>query len=186
MPTLSSGADKLRQLATASAFLCLSLMLSFAESILFPTGLLPIAGAKLGLANAAVLLCASVMGRRYGAAVSFSRVLLTFVLFGNATSALYSFSGALLSFIGIALCNSSRKLSFFGKSIISAVLHNTAQVICAVVLLGLPAAALLGWMLLVGLLCGGFTGILLNLSYGTVIKSTSLLTRHENQYTHIK
>lgn len=178
MPTASSGADKLRRLTASAAFLCLSLMLSFTESILYPAGLLPIAGAKLGLANVAVLLCTSVMGRRYGAAVSLSRVLLMFILFGNITSAMYSLSGALLSFIGIALCHSSKRLSFFGKSVISAVLHNTAQVICATVLLGLPAAALLGWMLLVGLLCGGFTGTLLNLSYPTVLKGTSVLTGH--------
>lgn len=177
MQTSSQGANHVRRIVYAGAFLCAALMLSLAESIVFPTGILPIPGAKPGLANAAILLCAVIMGRRYAAAVSFARIILMFFLFGNGTSIIYSLSGAALSFLGIALLCRSKQLSFFGKSIIAAILHNIAQAICAALILGFSAVALIPWMILTATLCGGFTGIILNLLYPTLIKAIPNISR---------
>lgn len=166
----SPDAKKTRYVVAGGAFLCAALMLSLAESLIFPTGILPIPGAKPGFANAAILLCAVMLGRRYALAVSVCRVLLMFFLFGNATSLIYSVSGAVLSFAGIAILYNSQKLSFLGKSVISAILHNIAQVLCAAAILSRAALLLFPWMTLTAILTGGITGILLNLSYNTVYK----------------
>ena len=170
MQTSLQDADRTRRLAYSAAFLCAALMLSLAESILLPTGLFPIPGAKPGLANAAVLLCATLLGRKRAAAVSLARVTLMFILFGTGTSAIYSFSGAALSFIGIALFCNNPQLSFFGKIIIAAVMHNIAQALCAMLIFGLPAAVLIPWMIIAAVICGGFTGLLLNLIYPAITK----------------
>lgn len=170
MQTSLPDGSRIRRLCAAGAFLCAALMLSLAESIIFPSGLLPIPGAKPGFANAAVLLCAVFLGRRYAGAVSLCRVLLMFLLFGNAASVIYSLSGAFFSFLGICLFCRCPGLSFFGKSVIAAVLHNTAQLFCAVLLFGIPAISLAPWMILAAVFCGGISGTVLNLSYGAVMR----------------
>ena len=177
MQMSSQAGNRVRRVAYTGAFICAALMLSLAESVVFPTGILPIPGAKPGLANAAILLCAVIMGRRYAASVSFARILLMFFLFGNGTSVIYSLSGAALSFLGIALLCNNRLLSFFGKSIIAAILHNIAQAICAAAILGFSATALIPWMILTATLCGGFTGIILNFLYPILIKAIPNINR---------
>lgn len=173
MQILSRDAERTLKLAYTAAFLCAALMLSFAESIIFPAGLLPIPGAKPGLANAVILLCSVFMGKARAGAVSFARILLMFFLFGNGSSVIYSLSGALLSFIGIILISNNKHLSFFGKSIITALLHNTAQIICAVIFFGFPAAVLLPWMMLSAVLCGGFSGFILNICFDPLTRAIS-------------
>lgn len=173
MQMLSRDADRTARLACSAAFLCASLMLSLAESFIFPTGLLPIPGAKPGLANAVILLCSVILGRKYAGTVSLARVMLMFFLFGNGSSILYSLSGAVLSYVGIIVISGNRHLSFFGKSVITAILHNMAQVICAVIIFGFPAWTLFPWMILSAVLCGGFTGIVLNLCYNPITKAMS-------------
>lgn len=170
MPISSPDAKRTRLLAAEGAFLCAALMLSLAESFVFPAGILPIPGAKPGLANAAILMCATTLGRRYALSVSVCRVLLMFFLFGNATSVIYSVSGMIISFIGIALVCKNEKLSFLGKSVISAVLHNFAQILCAAMILSPAAMYLLPWMILAAILTGGISGIILNLTYNAVYK----------------
>ncbi len=167
------GGNNARSVALGGAFLCAALMLSLAESLLFPAGFLPIPGAKLGLANSAVLLCAAMMGRAPALAMSIARVLLMFILFGNGSSALYSLFGALLSFVGIALLIGNTRLSFIGKSVVSAVLHNTAQLICGAMIMGRYVMLLLPAMMLAALLSGLVTGIILNIIYPMTAKIIS-------------
>ena len=184
MRTSSSGAEtptvaksgRAARAAASGAFLFAALALSLAESLAFPVGILPIPGAKPGLANAAVLLCAHLMDKRSAAMVSLCRVILMFFLFGNASSLIYSMSGAALSFVGIILTAGCKSLSFLGKSVIAASLHNTAQTLCAVFIIGAPAAALFPYMLLSAVLCGGITGVLLNFVYKPVRLAAKKLT----------
>ena len=166
----SQGADRARFVALSGAFLCAALMLTLAENLAFPAGLLPIPGAKIGLANSAILLCTATLGRAPAFAVSMARVLLMFILFGNGSSAIYSLSGALLSFIGIAFLINNRHLSFIGKSVISAVLHNIAQVICASAIIGEDVMLIMPVMVLTALGAGVLTGIIINLIFDKVRK----------------
>ena len=164
----SSSADKshpsgVTALVYAAAFLTAALMLSLAEALLLPTGLLPIPGAKPGLANAAVLLCAKMLGRKYAAAVSFARVVLMFFLFGSATSFMYSLAGALCSFILISLILDLKIFSYLGKSMAAAVCHNLAQLFCATLIIGKAVLFLAPYMIISGVICGAFTGFILNL-----------------------
>lgn len=168
----SQAGNRAKNVALTGAFLCGALMLSLAESFIFPAGILPIPGAKLGLANSVILLCAVIMGRASALAVSAARVILMFLLFGNGSSLLYSLSGATLSFIGIAILVDNKKLSFIGKSIISAALHNTAQTLCAAFFMGNFLLALLPLMIIAAILSGAVTGFIINLIYKRIRKIT--------------
>ena len=184
MRTTSPGAEattgaksgRAARAAASGAFLFAALALSYAESLVFPAGILPIPGAKPGLANAAVLLCAQLMGKRTAGMVSLCRVILMFFLFGSASSLIYSLSGAALSFVGIIMVTGCKDLSFLGKSVVAASLHNTAQTLCAIFIMGAPAAALFPYMLLSAVLCGSITGVLLNLIYKPAWRATKKLT----------
>ena len=173
MQTSSPDAKKsrVRNLALGGGFLCGALMLTLAESFVFPTGILPIPGTKPGLANAAVLLCSVMISKKYAFSVSIARVILIFFLFGNGTSVIYSTSGAILSFVGIMIFADSANLSFLGKSVISAILHNTAQILCAAMFFSTAVFALFPWMILSATLCGGVTGIVLNFIFPAVNKA---------------
>jgi len=172
----SSSADKMcpsgtTALVYAAAFLTAALMLSLAEALLLPTGLFPIPGAKPGLANAAVLLCAKMLGRKYAAAVSFARVLLMFFLFGSATSFMYSLSGAICSLILISMILDLSIFSYLGKSMAAAVCHNLAQLICATLIIDKAVLFLAPYMILSGVVCGAFTGFVLNLCSPALIRA---------------
>ncbi len=161
-----------RGLAYDGAFLCAALMLSFAESVLLPAGILPFPGTKPGLANAAILLCAETRGKARAGAVSLARLLISFFLFGSGTSVLYSLAGAALSFVGILLvCTIRSPFSFLGKSLVCAALHNVGQLLCALLLIGEATVLLMTpWMLIASQICGAFTGIILNLVYTVLFK----------------
>ena len=78
---------KTKRLAFDAAFVCLALALSYLESFL-PPFVFP--GAKLGLTNIALTVCAYRYFVTDAAAVSFCRILISFLLFGNVTSLLFS------------------------------------------------------------------------------------------------
>lgn len=156
---------ELRWLFCTSAFLAAALMLSFLENVLLASEFMLLPGAKLGLANAAVLLASHICGMSSGAAVSALRAVLSFLLFGNYVSFLYSAAGAVLSLCALAVIIRCRALSFLGKSVVCAVFYNIGQTLCAVFLLGDAAVSLFPYMIVAGAVCGGFTGIILNCVY---------------------
>ncbi len=151
---------------TTAMYVTCALMLSFLESLLPP---LPVPGAKLGLANLALLLCFCHMGPGWGTISAFVRWLLTGILFGSGTSLLFALSGtcctvAMLWFL--RCIPFGRRLSFLGLSVLSAVAHCLGQLGCAGILYGWGLSVLSmygGWLLLLGTGCGAFTGMVANL-----------------------
>lgn len=90
-----------------------------------------IPGAKLGLANAAVITVLYALGWKSAICVSFVRIALSAAVFGNAFSFLYSAAGAVLSLTGMILLMRTNKFGIVGISTIGGVLHNIGQLIVA-------------------------------------------------------
>jgi heptaprenyl diphosphate synthase len=121
----------------------------------------PIPGIKLGLAN--IITVFAVYRYRAGEvfAVVIARILLGAVFAGNLYAVIYSLSGAALCLAGMLVFRKFiDERHLWISSVFGAVLHNTGQLLAAVLLLGTPQI-LLYWpfLLLSGCLSGFFTGL---------------------------
>lgn len=149
---------KVKKLTYLSFFLCIALITHFIES-LFPP-IIPVPGVKMGLANCVTLTVCILYGRREAAIVLFLRILIGSLFFGGGMQFIYSLCGGILSFITIALlCR--YKENIWAVSALSAVSHNTGQIIAAVFITKIKY---LWWYLFpltfFGILSGIFTGII--------------------------
>ncbi len=162
---IGSSPDRRRRLAADAALLGAALMLSWLEAVVPLGGWIPLPGAKLGLANFAVLLAAERYSAADAAAVSFARVAVAALLFGSVTSFAFSLSGAILAWAALALlCRFRPPMSWIGVSLLCAAAHNMGQLLCAA--LWLHEAALLSYapaLLLFAAASGTLTGIPVNL-----------------------
>ncbi len=110
--------------------LAFALILSYVESLLpLQTG---IPGAKLGLANLAVILCLYLLGWREAVLLTTLKALLAGFLFGNLLMIAYSLAGAWTSVLVMILL---KKTKWFHIPVVSGaggVAHNMGQLIVAV------------------------------------------------------
>jgi len=120
-----------------------------------------IPGMKLGLANIAVLIALYTGGTKAGITVSIIRIILVGLTFGNPYSAIYGLSGGVMS---LAVMIALKKTDFFGVmgvSMAGGVAHNLGQLLCAMILLKLPAVfTYLSYLMLVGTVTGVLIGII--------------------------
>ena len=120
-----------------------------------------IPGMKLGLANIAVLIALYTGGTKAGITVSIIRIILVGLTFGNPYSAIYGLSGGVMS---LAVMIALKKTDFFGVmgvSMAGGVAHNLGQLLCAMILLKLPAVfTYLSYLMLVGTVTGALIGII--------------------------
>lgn len=120
-----------------------------------------IPGMKLGLANIAVLIALYTGGTKAGITVSIIRIILVGLTFGNPYSAIYGLSGGVIS---LAVMIALKKTDFFGMTGVSmagGVAHNIGQLLCAMILLKLPAVfTYLSYLILVGTVTGALIGMI--------------------------
>lgn len=117
-------------------------------------------GMKLGLANIVVLSALYMGGAEAGITVSLIRIILVGLTFGNPYSAIYGLSGGILSFITMFLLKKTDFFGVLGVSMAGGVMHNLGQLLCAMVLLRLPAVfSYLSYLMLIGIITGGLIGL---------------------------
>lgn len=150
---------KAKRLAELGVLTAAALIIFIIESFIpYP---FPIPGIKLGLANI-ITVYAVYRYRAYEvAAILFVRIILGSVFSGNLTAMIYSLAGGVLCLLGMLLL---RKVidenHLWLSSVFGAVLHNTGQIIAAVVLLQTPAIlAYYPFLIVAGCLSGAFTGL---------------------------
>ncbi|MGE5529015.1 MAG: Gx transporter family protein [Patescibacteria group bacterium] len=155
---------RLPRLARLGALLALGLALYVMENLLLPIGLLlPLPGARLGLANLATLAALALDGLGAAVLVSVLRVAIG-AAFGGTVGAIafwLSLGGALASLCGMGIARKLPGAGLIGISIAGAVFHNLGQL--AVLGLVMPGAAglyLLPCLILLGIPAGLVTGIL--------------------------
>ena len=120
-----------------------------------------IPGMKLGLANIAVLIALYTGGTKAGITVSIIRIILVGLTFGNSYSAIYGLSGGVISLAVMIALKKTDVFGVMGVSMAGGVAHNLGQLLCAMILLKLPAVfTYLSYLMLVGTVTGALIGII--------------------------
>ena len=120
-----------------------------------------IPGMKLGLANIVVLVALYTGGAKAGITVSIIRIILVGLTFGNPYSAIYGLSGGVLSLAVMIFLKRTDFFGMMGVSMAGGVAHNIGQLLCAMILLKLPAVfTYLSYLILVGTVTGALIGII--------------------------
>ena len=120
-----------------------------------------IPGMKLGLANIVVLAALYAGGVKAGITVSIIRIILVGLTFGNPYSAIYGISGGVLSLAVMIVLKKTDFFGMMGVSMAGGVAHNLGQLLCAMILLKLPAVfTYLSYLILVGTVTGALIGII--------------------------
>jgi len=138
----------------------LGLVLQIVEGTIPP--ILPLPGAKLGLANLATVIALVVLGPWEALAVNVLRCLLGGLLRGSFIGLTLSLAAGTAATLVMALLYTMRPrvLSLTGVSIAGAVTHNAVQLAVAIWLVGFPGLRYyLPYLLLVALPTGFFIGL---------------------------
>lgn len=148
-----------RKLTKLSLMTAISLIIFIIELRL--PSLCPIQGVKLGLANIITVYAVYQFRPSEVAMMLFVRIVLGSIFSGNVSSFLYSISGGLLCLLGMLLLKRIiPKQYIWICSIIGAILHNTGQIIIAIILMGsISIITYYPILILSGCIAGLFTGI---------------------------
>ncbi|MDE6671121.1 MAG: Gx transporter family protein, partial [Ruminococcus sp.] len=123
--------------------------------------IVPIPGVKLGLANIVTVYAMYSYSPKETLMILSVRILLGSVFSGNISAIMYSLSGALLCFCGmLVLKHITDKKYIWLCSIIGAVLHNTGQILTAILVMKTTAVfTYFPFLIVSGCIAGAFTGI---------------------------
>ncbi len=154
--------NKTLRITTLALLAATAFMLSWLDSLIPVSGTLP--GAKLGLANLAVLAGLYLLGPGFGAILCFFKILLATFLFGNAYSFFYSFAGGVLSYLVMLLLRPHCSIIFV--SVLGGMFHNVGQILVAAVVLN--TIGLLSYLPIL-LLCGLGAGCAIGVAGGILI-----------------
>lgn len=152
-----SSRDKTKRLTTLALLAAVAFVLSWVDSLIPVSGALP--GAKLGLANLAVLMGLFLLGPGPGGLLCLIKILLSTFLFGNAFSFFYALAGGVLSYL--VMWRLKKRCSLVFTSVMGGVFHNLGQLLVASVIL--ETAGLMAYfpvLLLCGLGAGCAVGVL--------------------------
>ena len=148
--------------------MCTAIAMVFAYvEVLLPPLFTAVPGIKLGLPNIAIIFVLYRFGPGQAAAVSFVRIVAVSLLFGNPMTFAYSLAGGILSLSAMALLKRLDILSTVGVSVAGGVLHNTGQILMAMLLLD---TSQLGYYLIVLAVTGTISGVLIGLCGNFAIK----------------
>lgn len=151
--------ENVRRLAQLGVLTAVALII-FVVELQIPNPF-PIPGIKLGLANI-ITVYAVYHYRAYEVAMLVTvRLVLGAVFGGNLSALFYSAAGAYLCLIGMLLLKRViDEKHLWMASVLGAVLHNTGQMLTALVLLRTPQLLMYyPFLLLSGCLAGAFTGL---------------------------
>ncbi len=148
-----------RRVTNLALLVSIGLVLSLIESTLPP--LLPVPGAKLGLANIATVIALYLFGPSMALEVTVLRASIGGLLRGSVIGLLLSLSGGLVStvvMIGLFL-SMKRYLSIVGVSVAGAVTHNVTQLAAAFLIVRQAALFFyMPYLILVAVPTGLFVG----------------------------
>ena len=149
-------AGKLTRLALLTALA----LIIFIVELHFPN-LIPLPGVKLGLANIITVYAVYKYSAKEVALIVASRLVLGAFFSGNVSALMYSGAGAALCLIGMLLVKKVIPYKYIWlSSIVGAVLHNTGQIIVAVLVVGSFAVVSYYPILIIsGCIAGAFTGL---------------------------
>ena len=136
----------------------LTLALTAAENMLVLP--IPIAGAKIGFANIAIMAALGLFQWPVALGLVLFKSLGTLLFFGGTTAFLYSLCGGMLAFGCMLMAHRSKRISMIGVGVIGAAANSTGQTILACLILGNIHIINYLWVLLaISIITGIFTGL---------------------------
>ena len=148
------------KMLTRLAMLTALALIIFIVELQFPD-IIPIPGVKLGLAN--IITVYAVYKYKAGevAMIVVTRVVLGSFFGGNISAMMYSMAGALMCLAGMLLIKKIVPVNYIWlSSILGAMLHNTGQMIVAVLVTKtFSVASLYPFLIVSGCIAGAFTGL---------------------------
>lgn len=149
---------KNRNISLFALYTALAFIFSYIESLLpIP---MPIPGMKLGLSNIILVLVLYEKGLPFALGVSIVRTSLTAITFGNLFMFSFSIVGSLLSLCGMALFKRKNHFSLLTVSALGGILHNTGQLLVAILVLhGTAILSYFPVLYFTGLICGAVIGL---------------------------
>ena len=150
---------KTKRLAELSMLTAVALIIFIIE--LRIPDILTVPGVKLGLANIITVYAVYRFNAKEVCLVVFTRVILGTVFSANFSAIIYSLAGAVLCLVGILGVKKIISQRYIWlSSIIGAILHNTGQIVAAILIMRSFAVAVYYPMLIIaGCIAGMFTGI---------------------------
>ena len=138
-------------------------LISFILEGLFPPLIIP--GARLGVSNVFILLCAVVLGGKYAFASLILKTVLGSVFSGNVSSIMYSLpSGAIALTVQLLLLNLT-KSSVVSISVCGSLLNTTAQnIVFCLVTKTFEYLAFIPYLALIGAVSGVLVGFIVYLA----------------------
>ena len=123
--------------------------------------IIPIPGVKLGLANIVTVYAVYKYTAKETAAIVLTRVVLGAIFGGNIAAIMYSMAGAVMCLVGMLLVKRIVPLKYIWlSSILGAILHNTGQIIVAVLVMrSFAVISVYPFLLTAGCIAGAFTGL---------------------------
>lgn len=150
---------KTKRIAYLGLFTALAFVFSYIE-VLIPVNI-GVPGAKLGLANLAVIVAMYTLGERDAFLLSMVRIVLVGFTFANMASMIYSLAGGCLSYLAMVMAKKTKLLSMTGVSVLGGVFHNVGQIIVAILVLETTSLVYyLPVLLITGVTSGVVIGIL--------------------------
>ena len=150
---------KTGKLARLALLTALALIIFIVE-LHFPN-LIPRAGVKLGLANIITVYAVYKYSGKEVSLIVASRLILGALFCGNVSALMYSSAGATLCLIGMLSIKKLIPLKYIWlSSVVGAILHNTGQIIVAVLFSrSLAVIAYYPLLIITGSIAGAFTGL---------------------------
>ena len=161
-----------KRIATMGMLVAIAFVLSYIEVLLpFSIG---IPGAKIGLANLAVLTALYLLGEREAFGIALVRLILVAFTFGNLAAFLYSLGGMICSYVGMVALRKGNHFSIISVSCIGGVLHNMGQLVVAFFVLKTTAL----WTYLPILIISGVVaGVVIGFIGGALIQRLTIIMR---------
>lgn len=161
-----SNQERIRMITKTGLYIALGVTLSLLETYLIPLGLvLPIPGAKIGLANLVTLVVLLTEKNQMVWLVTGGRIFLASLLTGTLFSVSFALSvgGSIAALLVMSILRKKapKLFSLIGLSIAGAVAHNSGQLLTLYLLLpGAGVFSFLPWALLLAIPSGWLTGYL--------------------------
>ncbi len=133
------------------------IVLSYVEHLVGLDFIAP--GVKLGISNSVVLSLIALGDIKGAFSVNIVRILLSGLLFSQPLSMVFSISGGISSIIVMSVFSKFKVFSLYGVSVLGAVTHNLAQLVCAFILLGAGVWYYSPILLISALICGMLTSL---------------------------
>ena len=150
---------RIRKITTCALFSAIALTIWVVESLMPP--LTPIPGIKPGLANIVTVFAVYYLGAPYAASVLAVRLVLGALLTGQVSALLYGGPAGIAALLLAALLKKVLKEDYIWvNSALSAVLHNTVQILIAWAVTHTAAILLyLPLLVIAGIVAGCFKGL---------------------------